>query len=191
MCPDEAWRRSAVLRGGVMTEFEDEYSAALAGDVQEVRGALLNDTINTLSPTEPVCLGGKTTVREAVDRMLAARQPGVLVVDAQSRLIGIFTERDLLTRVVGKGLDPGATPLSTVMTRHPEALTPGDRVCYAVNRMSVAGYRTIPLVDGAGCPIGIVTVRDFIKWLAHLFPEAVLNLRPGDVIKRPHQVDAG
>ena len=57
--------------------------------------------------------------------------------------------------------------------------------------MSVAGYRTIPLVDEAHRPIGIVTVHDFIKWLAHLFPEAVLNLRPGDVIKRPLEVDAG
>ncbi len=57
--------------------------------------------------------------------------------------------------------------------------------------MSVAGYRTIPLVDEVQRPIGIVTVHDFIKWLAHLFPEAVLNLRPGDVIKRPLEVDAG
>ncbi len=49
--------------------------------------------------------------------------------------------------------------------------------------MSVAGYRTSPLVDEAHRPLGIVTVPDFINWLAHLFPEAVLNLRPGDVIK--------
>jgi CBS domain-containing protein len=123
--------------------------------------------------------------------MLAARQPGVLVIDAGGRLVGIFTERDLLTRVVGRGLDPAATPLSAVMTPGPEALTPRDRVCYAVNRMSVAGYRTIPLVDEAGRPIGIVTVHDFIKWLAHLFPEAVFNLRPGDAIKRPLEMDAG
>ena len=52
--------------------------------------------------------------------------------------------------------------------------------------MSVAGYRTIPLVDAERRPIGIVTVTNIIKWLAHLFPEAVLNLPPGDTIKRPH-----
>lgn len=174
-----------------MTEFEDEYSAGLQGEFRELRGALLNDTINTLSPGEPVCLSETTTVHDAVAQMLPARQPGVLIIAPDGRLTGIFTERDLLTRVVGQNLDPRATTLGAVMTRDPEALTPQDRVCYAVNRMSVAGYRTIPLVDEAGRPVGIVTVHDFIKWLAHLFPEAVLNLRPGDVIKRPLEVDAG
>jgi CBS domain-containing protein len=174
-----------------MTEFEDEYSAGLEREFRELESALLSDTINTLAPTEPVCLPAATPVREAVARMLTARQPVVLVIDRDGRLSGIFTERDLLTRVVGQGLDPQATPLEGVMTRNPEALTPRDRVCYAVNRMSVAGYRTIPLVDEGYRPIGIVTVHDFIKWLAHLFPEAVLNLRPGDVIKRPLEVDAG
>jgi CBS domain-containing protein len=174
-----------------MTEFEDEYSAALDREFRELESALLSDTINTLTPTEPVCLAEATPVQEAVARMLAARQPGVLVIDGAGRLAGIFTERDLLTRVVGQGRDPAATPLNKVMTPDPEALSPRDRVCYAVNRMSVAGYRTIPLIDDERRPIGIVTVHDFIKWLAHLFPEAVLNLRPGDALKRPHEVDAG
>jgi len=74
----------------------------------------------------------------------------VLVIDATGRLTGIFTERDVLTRVVGKDLDARRTALAGVMTRNPEALTARDRVAYAVNRMSVAGYRTIPLVDPEG-----------------------------------------
>jgi len=57
--------------------------------------------------------------------------------------------------------------------------------------MSTAGYRTIPLVDEERRPIGIVTVNDVVKWLAEIFPEAVLNLRPGDRLKHPLQVDAG
>jgi hypothetical protein len=46
-------------------------------------------------------------------------------------------------------------------------------------------------VDAETRPIGVVTVTDFIRWLVDLFPEAVLNIRPGDAIKRPHEVDAG
>jgi CBS domain-containing protein len=174
-----------------MTEFEDEYSANVESEVRELRGALLGDTINTLAPVEPICLQETALVQDAVAHMVRGRQPGVLVVDGRGRLVGIFTERDLLTRVVGADRDPRATGLGEVMTPNPEALSPRDRVCYAVNRMSVAGYRTIPLVDEAHRPIGVVTVHDFIKWLSHLFPEAVLNLRPGDELKRPLQVDAG
>jgi CBS domain-containing protein len=178
-------------------EFEDEYSATIDDDLHgpdvlgDAGGALATDTIAVLAPAEPICLSDAATVHEAVQTMLARRQAGVLVTDAAGRLIGIFTERDVLTRVVGKDLDARRTPLSAVMTRNPEALTARDRVAYAVHCMSVAGYRTIPLVDPDGRPLGIVTVSDIVRWLANLFPEAVLNLRPGDVIKRPQDVDAG
>ena len=178
-------------------EFEDEYSATIDDDLDgseildAAGGALATDTIAVLSPAEPICLSEKATVHEAVQIMLARRQAGVLVTDEAGRLAGIFTERDVLTRVVGKDLDAHRTSLATVMTRNPEALTARDRVAYAVHCMSVAGYRTIPLVDPENRPIGIVTVSDVVRWLANLFPEAVLNLRPGDAIKRPQDVDAG
>src|SRR5881296_164442 len=77
-----------------MGEFEDEYSAALEGEVRETRGALLNDTIGVLGPADPICLPETATVHEAVDTMLGRRQYGVLVTDAGGRPTGIFTERD-------------------------------------------------------------------------------------------------
>ncbi|HEY7541760.1 MAG TPA: CBS domain-containing protein [Methylomirabilota bacterium] len=178
-------------------EFEDEYSATIDDNLQktdaphESSNALLNDTIAVLGPAEPLCLAATATVHDAVRTMLAHRQAGVLITDDQGRLAGIFTERDVLTRVVGRDLDARRTALGEVMTRNPEALTAGDRVAYAIHGMSVAGYRTIPLVDRERRPIGVVTVSDVVRWLAGLFPEAVLNMRPGDALKRPHEVDAG
>ena len=123
--------------------------------------------------------------------MLARRQAGVLIVDGEGRLAGIFTERDVLTRVVGRELDPRRTMLREVMTPSPEALTTEDRVAYAVYCMSVAGYRTVPLVDAEGRPVGVVTAGDILRWLADLFPETVLNMRPGDRIKRAGEIDMG
>jgi CBS domain-containing protein len=160
-------------------------------ELREIRGALLNDTIAVLSPADPISLPPTATVHEAVQAMLARRRAAVLVVDGDGRLSGIFTERDVLTRVVGRDRDARRTTLGDVMTTRPEALTVGQRVAYAVHCMSVAGYRTVPLVDDAGRPIGVVTVSEVIRWLADLFPEAVLNLAPGDAIKHPERVDAG
>ena len=94
--------------------------------------------------------------------------------------------------MVGRGLDPKGTALSDVMTPNPEVLSLRDRVAYAVHCMSVAGYRTVPLVDAQHKPVGVVTVSDVIRWLASLFPATVLNLPPGgDRLKRPGQVDSG
>jgi CBS domain-containing protein len=175
-----------------MSDFDDEIEAdAVEGELQEVRGALFNDRILALGPAEPVCLRETATVSEAIERMLDRRQAGVLVVDGEGRLAGIFTERDVLTRVAGRGRDPQQTRLGEVMTRDPEALTADDRVAFAVHCMSVAGYRTVPLVDADRRPLGVVTVSDVIRWLAGLFPEAVLNLPPGGTLKRPHEMDAG
>lgn len=174
-----------------MTDFDELDRETVEGELQEIRGALFNDTVSMLGPADPICLAETATVQEAIERMLARRQAGVLVTDAAGRLTGIFTERDVLTRVAGQGREARQTRLVDVMTRDPEALRPGDRVAYAVHSMSVAGYRTVPLVDADQRPVGVVTVSDVIRWLAGLFPEAVLNLPPGDALKRPHQIDAG
>lgn len=169
----------------------EEYRVMLEEEFSEINGALLDDTIRTLSPDEPLCVTETASVADALSSMMAARRAAVLVVDGNGRLAGIFTERDVLTRVVAPALDPAATQMQQVMTRDPDALSVSDRVAYAVNRMSVAGYRTIPLVDGDRRPVGVVTVTHIIKWVADLFPEAVLNLRPGDALKHPSEVDAG
>ena len=174
-----------------MSDSDDIGAGDVEGELKEIRGALFNDTIRMLDPAEPICLAETATVSEAIERMLARRQAGVLVVDAARRLTGIFTERDVLTRVAGRDRDARQTRLGEVMTRDPEALTAGDRVAYAVHSMSVAGYRTVPLVDADRRPIGVVTVNDVIRWLAGLFPEAVLNLPPADTLRHPHRMDAG
>jgi len=174
-----------------MTDVHDERAPDVEEEIREIRGALFDDRIAVLEPAEPICLRETATVHEATQAMLARRQACVMVVDAGGRLRGIFTERDVLTRVVGRGVDAASTLLGAVMTADPEALTASQRVAYAVHCMSVAGYRTVPLVDGQGRPVAVVTVSDVIRWLANLFPEGVLNLAPGDAIKHPEVIDAG
>jgi CBS domain-containing protein len=91
----------------------------------------------------------------------------------------------------GARRDPARTSLGDVMTAEPEALTRDHRVAYALHCMSVAGYRTVPLVDAEARPIGVITVTDVLRWLANLFPEEILNLAPGGLIKHPEKIDAG
>jgi len=174
-----------------LSEFQDEYSEALAADLRKLEGALFDDTVKLLAPSEPLRFSPGATVQEAIAAMVANRRAAVVIVDADGRLVGIFNERDVLTRVVGQSRDPSRMTLGEAMTPNPEVLAPTDRVCYAINRMTSAGYRTIPLVDAAHRPIGVVTVHDVVRWLADVFPEALLNLRPGDQLKRPADVDAG
>src|SRR5438552_12274720 len=129
-----------------MMEFHDR-AQDIEDELQHVRGALLDDIIATLGPAEPICLPPTATVEDAIAQMLERRQACVLIVDTDRRLTGILTERDVLMRVAGAGREPRRTALRDVMTPNPVALTAHDRVAYAVHCMSVAGFRTVPLVD--------------------------------------------
>jgi CBS domain-containing protein len=174
-----------------MSDDQDEYAESLETEFRKLEDALLGDTVRLLAPSEPLKLSADATVHDAIVKMVANRRAAVVVVDGAGRLTGIFTERDVLTRIVGQDRDPKQTRLADVMTAEPEALTPDDRVCHAINRMHNAGYRTVPLVDADHRPIGIVTVNDVVRWLAEIFPDAVLHLPPGDRLKNPLQMDAG
>ena len=103
----------------------------------------------------------------------------VVVIDDEGRLAGIFTDRRSFHRSSGRRVMLQRTRLSGVMIRDPEVVRPDDRVCYAVNRMTSMGCRTIPLVDEDRRPVGVLTVDDVAKWLAAIFPEAILNLEAG------------
>jgi CBS domain-containing protein len=176
---------------GATAEYHDEYSETLGTEFRKLQDALLSDTVSLLARREPIQLPETARVEEALDAMLAQDQVAVVVVDAEGRLSGIATDRDLLKQARTAGRDPHEDRLGTVMTRDPEALNPDDRICYAVNRMMAMSCRTVPLVDGERRPIGLVTVDDIARWLAALFPEAILNLRPGDRLKRPAERDGG
>ena len=129
----------------------------------------------TLRP--PICVAPSTNVRTAVAAMNESRTGCVLVTDGD-RLVGVFTERDVLTKIVGQDVDIDAAPISSVMTADPECLTLDDGISYALNMMSVGGFRHIPLVDAARRPTGVVAMRDIVDYIVDLFPAEVLNLPP-------------
>lgn len=107
-----------------------------------------------------VSLGPAATVHEAACVMTRANCGSVLVIDAASSLLGIVTERDLMTRVLAKALDPARTPLSSVMTPHPQCIKPDTKVADAVLIMIERGFRHLPVVGEDGHILGVFSVRD-------------------------------
>jgi CBS domain-containing protein len=103
-------------------------------------------------------LPNSTMVRDAA-RNMAERHIGAVLIGSGGRLEGIFTERDLLIRVVARGLDPDGTPLSAVMTADPDTVGPGDLASLALERMRTSGYRHVPVVEDDEV-VGIVSLRD-------------------------------
>ena len=103
-------------------------------------------------------LPAETTVSEAAKRMLSQNVGAVLIVD-RKHLIGIFTERDAVFRVIAQGLDTRTTPLAAVMTAPPVTLGPEKSYGHALVLMQEHRFRHVPIVEN-GNAIGIVTARD-------------------------------
>lgn len=98
------------------------------------------------------------TVRHAA-RAMAERHIGAVLVTANGKLEGIFTERDVLNRVVAPGKDPETVTIGEVMTRNPDTVSPDATALDTLIRMQTKGYRHLPVVDD-GELVGIVSVRD-------------------------------
>jgi len=108
----------------------------------------------------PLMLPPEVTVQEACRKMARRRVGAVLVVDDDRRLLGIFTGRDAVSRVIAKGLDSGSTSLAKVMTKKPDTIAPGKTAMDALLQMQDCGYRHLPIVEN-GRVIGIVSRGDF------------------------------
>ncbi|MCH8299428.1 MAG: CBS domain-containing protein [Candidatus Marinimicrobia bacterium] len=128
-------------------------------------GALiLSDTIEKLEPPEPLIVKPDSTVKEAVELMIKHGHGSVLVVDSEE-LVGIFTERDLLKRVVRTRLDVNTNKISEVMTSEPQSLSGSDSIAYALNRMAVHSIRHIPIITDSKVS-GFISVRGMLKYIS-------------------------
>ena len=124
-----------------------------------------------------VTLSTGDTVRAAVDMMTERRIGAVPVVD-DGRLVGIFTERDVVTRVVKAGRDPDGTLLAKVMTPDPETLAPNDTVRDALDLMQDGHFRHLPVIDGDRL-IGIVSIRDLYQSVVDQMGADIIMLAEG------------
>jgi len=108
---------------------------------------------------EPVVFPPGANVKEAARRMRERGVGAVLVAD-DARLIGIFTGRDAIGRILAEGRDPAATTLAEVMTENPETMTPRHTAIEALRMMRDARCRHLPIVE-EGRIVGIVSRGDF------------------------------
>lgn len=122
------------------------------------------------------------SVTDAVRAMQKEHRGVVLITEDgtdATRVIGIFTERDVLFRIIDGGRNPATLPLEQVMTVDPECLTDDGTVADVLRMMSVGGFRHVPIVDERGLPAGVVSVRDVVDLLVEAFPAEIVN-RGGD-----------
>jgi CBS domain-containing protein len=141
--------------------------------------AMLQRRMRELLPTLPpaVALGHQAPVRDALDLMRQKHLSCVLVVE-HGQLVGVFTERDVVTKVAAMPLDVDHVPLRDVMAPDPECLQLDDTLVYALYQMHHGASRHVPVVDEQRRPTALVSMQEIIDELVAAFPQELLNLPP-------------
>jgi len=144
--------------------------------------SLADEKLHVIARRDPLTVRPGTSLADCIARI---RETGtgdsVFVTEADGRLRGVLTERDIFARLVGHDVDLGQ-PVETLMKEHPWTLNLDQLVRHAIDLMQTGRYRNVPLIDDAGILVGVVRPVDVLKYLAEAFPEELLNLPP-----RPHQ----
>lgn len=143
--------------------------------------ALKNEKIRNLSTREAVTASPEETYHDLAKKMREARS-GCAVILKNKKVIGILTERDILTRGILGHAEP-QTPIEKLMTPQPKSLDMEDSVAVAIRLMHDGKYRHLPIVNAEGEFLGLVSVRDIVSYLAENYPCEIFNLPPD-----PHQV---
>ena len=131
--------------------------------------------VRVLQTSDFVAVSPFTPLSQAIEAM-KSDEDGCVIVSDDGRVAGIFTERDLLTKVIGHEVDLNS-PISQWMHPTVETLSPDATIGDAVKLMDEKGFRNIPLVK-KGELIGLISVFDIIRYLAECYPKATMNLPP-------------
>jgi CBS domain-containing protein len=134
------------------------------------------ESVSRLDPRPPLQLAPSQTVAEAV-ALLRQEQVGCLIICENNKLVGIFTERDLIRRILAPG-KPLTMRLAECMTPRPAVVDPKESIWTAIARMESGGYRHLPVVDATGRPQGVLSVKQIVHYIVEHFPSTVYNLPP-------------
>jgi CBS domain-containing protein len=153
-----------------MFEHENRLNKVLSNET-------IQQPIRTLELGRAVVVESSSSVATTIE-LMQHKKIGCVLAAHDGVLTGIFTERDILMKILNKNRDYVKMAVKEVMTPSPEALHLDDSIAYAMNMMSVGGYRHVPIVDEQRKPISILSVKDVVSYIVDHFPNEIINLPP-------------
>jgi CBS domain-containing protein len=133
----------------------------------KVERSLMEDTVEALPVHAPLTLLPSATIRQAIALLLEHNVGALLVVDDQGKLLGIFSERDLLKKVACLHPDYADLPVERFMTPRPQSVSLQATLDFVLHKMDGGGYRHVPVVS-EGKPLGVLSIRDMLRHLTRL-----------------------
>lgn len=132
-------------------------------------------SITVLGAHKPVCVSESESTKSVLNLFDQQGIGSVLVTGERGKVTGIFTERDCVRRVIPTYPACADNPIKDYMTPNPVMQPPDITIAFALNLMSHGGFRHIPIIDESGFPLGLISVRDVVDYLANSLVEDLLS----------------
>lgn len=127
--------------------------------------SVMEDNLSRLEQAETLAVSPEASALEVAGWMKEAQTGCALVLDDEGKLVGIFTEHDVLCKLTGAKSTSGETPVSEVMSRNPESLRETDSVAAALNKMAMGRYRHVPIRKSNGS-YSVASIKSVLKYIA-------------------------
>ena len=164
-------------------ELDEMYNINKYDNLNLGKGISPTDSIKTLLGGEFIVLNEKVTLREAIDN-IQKQHVGCILLENDGKISGIFTERDIVQKIVGNRHDLENEYVKNYMTINPDVLHTNDAIGFALNKMIEGGYRHIPIINKLSKPVGVISMQDIINHLGDYFYEDIKNLPPTPLRKQ-------
>ena len=133
-------------------------------------------SVGLLNPPPPLIASENTTLRSVIETLREQKVGCVIIVNDAGRLAGIFSERDVLTKIALLHTDY-EVPISQFMTKNPQTAQMTTTIAFALSMMSHGGYRHIPIVDEENFPVGMVSVKNIVDYLVQSLLKDLVNFQ--------------
>lgn len=153
---------------------DEEYLQVIEQDERlstRVQHSLMTDPIADLNPKPPITVISETPLSNAIWQMRTHNIGCLLVTDAQGKLVGIFTEHDVLNKIACQVEDLSRATVGEYMTPNPSTLSRDVPIAHALHLMALHRFRHVPIVDESGHPQGIISLRDVLEFVQRYFGE--------------------
>ena len=160
----------------VGSEFDEEYMGVVfygeGTATRDIEHSLLTDTLTELKPKKPLTAHVGISLAEAVIKLKEANVGFMALVNDNNKLVGVFTEGDILTKIACIVEDLAQKKVKDYMTTNLTTLKADDTIAQALHLMSINHFRHIPIVGDDGKPEGVISFRSVVRYIEENFTHA-------------------
>jgi 2-oxoglutarate ferredoxin oxidoreductase subunit beta len=160
----QVWEISAIKLGQDLDDDPDLQDIDIFPEIPKGgQKDLMEEPISVLEPPQALVVAPSDSVAHAIELMLG-KNYGCVHVHEDDKLIGIFTDEDIVDKIIGRGLDLKTLPVSQLMRANPVCVDQKDSIAFAFNQMVIAGTHHLPVLDD-GKPIGFTSARGLMDYI--------------------------